>query len=233
MNKLDVPWDKIKKSVEEGVPIVKVAELFSIRPGTIKQKSYLEKWSTPKRKSSSLKREIEDRGNRVAGLQGGLVLENKMLEEQLKGGELTGNSKSKSQEIDFEQATKEYRTKGVLKMARLLDGAILAPPKTYKDLDIADKMMRRLLGIDDNEGKSNTIVSLQLVNDRLRADSPLDIIEGDFIEESVPEASFSDPLQSKLTGAESAPPSGEVPEEGQGLSRLDYSADSPALRAAE
>jgi hypothetical protein len=109
--------------------------------------------------------------------------------------------------VDFDQATKDYRSKGVLKMARLLDQTIIAPPRTWKDYDIADKMMRRLLGIDDNEGKSNTIVSLQLVNDRLATGRQDDIIEGDFIEESVTEASHDQPLQRELTGMESAPTS--------------------------
>jgi hypothetical protein len=205
MNRLNVPWDKIQKSVEDGVPLVKVAELFGIKPATIKQKSYLEKWSTPQRKSKQIKRGIEDLDNRDAGSQDSRVIANAIQEEQLYKRAAPQNSESRYQEVDFDAATKEYRTKGVLKMARLLDGAVLAPPRTYKDLDIADKMMRRLLGIDDNEGKNNTIVSLQLVNDRLAAGRQDDIVEGDFIEESVREVSEETGGQRELTGAESAP----------------------------
>ena len=233
MNQLNVPWDKIKDAVESGMPMRQVGELFAIKLPTIKARSLREKWSTPKRRSDALKKELSEKGNRVAGVQDRMVAINNSLEEQIRDAEDGQISTATSKAVDFDQATKDYRSKGVLKMAKLLDQTIIAPPRTWKDYDIADKMMRRLLGIDDNEGKSNTIVSLQLVNDRLAAGRQDDIVEGDFIEESVREPSFSDSLQSNLTGAESAPPSGGVPEEGQGLSGLDYSADSPALRTAE
>jgi len=204
MNRLDVPWEKIRKSVEDGMPLVKVAELFNIKPATLKQKSYTENWSTPQRKSKKIKEAIEDHGNRVAGVQGCRVAVNNTLEDQLSRGLPLKNLESKSSEVDFDQATKDYRSKGVLKMAMLLDAAILAPPKNYKDLDIADKIMRRLLGIDDNEGKSSTIVSLQLVNERLQGSLQSEIIEGDFIAESGAEAVQDSTLQSESTGTASA-----------------------------
>lgn len=222
---LDVPWDKIREVVEKGTSLKDAAGLFGISPDAVRTRSNREQWNTPKRLTNKIAKVAKLHGNRVA--------ENASLSEQLTVAECGQKATASASMLDFDHATKEYRTKGVLKMAKLLDQTIIAPPKTWKDYDIADKIMRRLLGIDDTEGKSNTIVSLQLVNDRLAAGRQDDIVEGDFIAESVTEASFSDPLQSKLTGAESAPPSGGVPEEGQGLSGLDYSADSPALRAAE
>lgn len=215
------------------MPMRQVGELFCIKLPTIKARSMREKWSTPKRRSEALKKELSEKGNRVAGSQGRMVAINNSLEEQIRDVEDGQISTATSKVVDFDHATKEYRSKGVLKMAKLLDQTIIAPPRTWKDYDIADKMMRRLLGIDDNEGKSNTIVSLQLVNDRLATSRQDDIVEGDFIEESVREVSDYELDQSKLTGLKPAPPSGEVPEEGQGLSGPDYSADSPAFRAAE
>jgi hypothetical protein len=159
-------------------------------------RSARENWNTPKR--------VQNKLNKAVGVQSRRVAENQSIEEQLIDAKTGQISTATSTAVDFDQATKDYRSKGVLKMARLLDQTIIAPPRTWKDYDIADKMMRRLLGIDDNEGKSNTIVSLQLVNDRLRAESSLDILEGDFVEESVTEASYSEPVQSKLTGYGSA-----------------------------
>jgi hypothetical protein len=193
---LDVPWDKIKEVAEKGTPLVDVAKLFNISKDSVRMRSARENWNTPKR--------VQNKLNKAVGVQSRRVAENQSIEEQLIDAKTGQISTATSTAVDFDQATKDYRSKGVLKMARLLDQTIIAPPRTWKDYDIADKMMRRLLGIDDNEGKSNTIVSLQLVNDRLRADSSLDIIEGDFIEESVTEASHSEPLQSNLTGYGSA-----------------------------
>ena len=193
---LDVPWDKIKDVVEKGTSLKDAAGLFGISPDAVRTRSNREQWNTPKRLTNKIAKVAKLHGNRVA--------ENASLSEQIMTAESGQKATASASAVDFDQATKDYRSKGVLKMARLLDQTIIAPPRTWKDYDIADKMMRRLLGIDDNEGKSNTIVSLQLVNDRLRADSSLDIIEGDFVEESVPEASHLEPEQSKLTGCESA-----------------------------
>ena len=194
---LEVPWDKIKEVAEKGTPLVDVAKLFNISKDAVRMRSARENWNTPKR--------VQNKLNKAVGVQSRRVAENQSIEEQLTDAKTGQLSTASSTMVDFDQATKDYRSKGVLKMARLLDQTIIAPPRTWKDYDIADKMMRRLLGIDDNEGKSNTIVSLQLVNDRLATGRQDDIIEGDFIEESVPEASPETSGQRELTGAESAP----------------------------
>jgi hypothetical protein len=194
---LDVPWDKIRETCEKGTPLAEVSRLFGISNAAIRMRSLRESWNTPKR--------VEQKLKQVAELQSNKAKENASLATQLYDAEAGQKSPATSTGVvDFDQATKDYRSKGVLKMAKLLDSTIIAPPKTWKDYDIADKVMRRLLGIDDNEGKSNTIVSLQLVNDRLLASAPDSIIEGEFVEESVREASDYEPHQSRLTGCESA-----------------------------
>jgi hypothetical protein len=192
MNQLNVPWDKIKESVEAGMPITKVANLFSIKADTIKQRSLREKWSTPRRRAAALKEEMVKQDSRVAGRQ--------TLKEELMIAEAGQKSPATSGVVDFEQFAKDYRSKGVLKMARLLDTATLAPPRNYKDLDIADKIMRRLLGLDDGESKANTIVQLQVVNDRLKATLDADIVEGELVAESVPKVSQADDDQREMTG---------------------------------
>lgn len=191
---LDVPWDKIREVVEKGTSLKDAAGLFGISPDAVRTRSNREQWNTPKRLTNKIAKVARLHGNRVA--------ENASLSEQINASESGQIYAASAAMVDFDQATKDYRSKGVLKMAKLLDSTIIAPPRTWKDYDIADKMMRRLLGIDDNEGKSNTIVSLQLVNDRLAAGRQDDIIEGDFVEESVSEASDSDTQQSKLTGCQ-------------------------------
>lgn len=200
MNQLNVPWDKIKESVEAGMPVVKVANLFSIKADTIKQRSLREKWSTPRRRAAALKQEMEEQGNRVAGPQRQMAIANAIVADQLYGSTAAPTSPSTSAGVDFDAATKDYRSKGVLKMAKLLDATVIAPPRSWKDYDIADKMMRRLLGIDEQENKNNTIVQLQVVNDRLRASNAEDIVEGEMIAESVPDPSPTEDEQSELTG---------------------------------
>jgi hypothetical protein len=200
MNQLNVPWDKIKESVEAGMPMRKVASLFDIKLATIKARSLRGKWDTPKRRSDALKQAIEEQGNRVTESQGRMAAVNKSLTEQIMAADAAQKPTSAASVVDIDQATKDYRNKGIQKMAMLLDQSIVAPPRNWKDMDIADKMMRRLLGIDDNEGKVNTIVSLQLVNERLMAQGQDVVIEGEFIAESVLEVSDPEPSQSNLTG---------------------------------
>jgi hypothetical protein len=192
---LDVPWDKIKEVAEKGTPLVDVAKLFNISKDSVRMRSQRENWNTPKR--------VQQKLNKAIGMQGRRAAENASLTDQLYGGAALQNSSDTATKcLDFDTATKDYRTKGVLKMAKLLDSTVIAPPRTWKDYDIADKMMRRLLGIDDNEGKSNTIVSLQLVNERLRSNGPDEIIEGEIIEESVHDVSTETTLQSELAGSQ-------------------------------
>lgn len=194
---LDVPWDEIRRTCERGTSLADVSRLFNISQATLRMRSLRENWNTPKRVEQKLKEAAEMQGRRVT--------DNQALAEQLKdneGGKISASTSTKA--VDFDQATKDYRYKGVLKMAKILDSTVIAPPRTWKDYDIADKIMRRLLGIDDNEGKSNTIVSLQLVNDRLRATGPDEIIEGEIIEESVHEVSTETTSQSELVGSQPA-----------------------------
>jgi len=194
---LDVPWDKIKEVAEKGTPLVDVAKLFGISKDSVRMRSQRENWNTPKR--------VQNKLSKASGMQGRRAAENASLASQLYEAEVSQNvTDTATKGLDFDKATKDYRSKGVLKMAKLLDSTIIAPPRTWKDYDIADKMMRRLLGIDDNEGKSNTIVSLQLVNDRLRASTSLDIIEGEIVDECVADPSHQETEQSKLTDIESA-----------------------------
>lgn len=193
---LDVPWDKIKEVAEKGTPLVDVAKLFGISKDSVRMRSQRENWSTPKR--------IQQRLNKAAEVQSNRVKANQSLSRQIMAAESGQISPATASVVDIDQATKDYRNKGIAKLAMLLDQTIVAPPRNWKDMDIADKMMRRLLGIDDNEGKTNTIVSLQLVNDRLMASGQDAVLEGDFIEESVIDPSSIEPDQSNLTGTQSA-----------------------------
>ena len=196
---LDVPWDEIRKVVEKGTSLVDVSKMFNISYHAIRMRSARGKWNTPNRIKSKLEQAARVQGDRAA-----VVTENERLAESIEAAARVPNSPmTSSGALDFDKATKDYRSKGVLKMARLLDQTIIAPPRNWKDYDIADKMMRRLLGIDETEGKSNTIVQLQVVNERLKTSLQDEIIEGEFVEneaESVTEASPSDEPQSETTG---------------------------------
>lgn len=211
---LNVPWDEIQKVVEKGTSLADVAKMFNISYHAVRMRSCRQKWNTPKRIRQKLDKAIGSQGNRAA--------ENESLAKQLEEAALSPIPLlTATGAMDFDKATKHYRTKGVLKMARLLDQTIIAPPRNWKDYDIADKMMRRLLGIDDAEGKSNTIVQLQVVNERLKTSLQEEIVEGEFVTEnaenrgeSVTEASHSDDLLCEHTGCQPAEQETTLPDIG-------------------
>jgi hypothetical protein len=202
---LNVPWDKIRESVENGLPLAEVSRTFEIAGCTIRQRSFRENWKTPKRMGDKLKRAERAHRDKVAGLRGPSA--------DLIANEPAKNSQVTSTAVDLDALAKDYRKGAADRLFKVLSGTIIAPPRTWKDYDIADRMMRRTLGMDDNEGKSNTIVQLQVVNDRLRTSLQDDIIEGDF----VPEPSHSEHEQSKFAGLEPESPKAQTstpPEDG-------------------
>jgi hypothetical protein len=194
---LEVPWDKIRESCEKGTPLKEVAKLFGISDAAVRMRSNRENWNTPKR--------VQNKLNKAAGLHNGRVARNQSLVDQLAESESGKNLTITT--TDLEAITKEYRHKAADKLFKILTQTIIAPPRTWKDFDIADKMMRRTLGMDDGEAKSNTIVQLQVVNERLRSNLPEDIVEGELVGESVTEVSPSDGDKGDPTGCQPEPAS--------------------------
>lgn len=187
---LNVPWEKIREACEKGVTQVEIAKLYGIKPDAIRIRSQREKWNTPKRLGIKLDKVTGQHNNRVA--------RNQSLIAQMNESEPVENPAASSS--DLEALSKEYRNKAADKLYKILTQTIIAPPRTWKDFDIADKMMRRTLGMDDGEGKSSTVVQLQVVNERLRTSLPDEIVEGEFMGESVPDVSPSEPLLCETTG---------------------------------
>ena len=153
-------------------------------------------WATPRRLQATLKAEVEkhvnksveDQKPKEAGIHGITIAGNLSLAEQIETAKRAGKRGVTSPtSFDYDKAARDYRGKGVQKLGKLLDDTIIAPPRNWKDLDIADKMMRRLLGLDDGDNKSQTIVQLQVVNERL-TQSREDIVEGEIV---IPESPAS------------------------------------------
>ena len=188
---LKVPWEKIRASVENGLPMKEAAKAFEIGYATIRQRSNRESWKTPKRLGDKLKRAERAHRVKVAGVQG------HRDEDQTES--LGLSSVATSTATNLETLAKDYRNKAAEKLYRAISGTIIAPPRTWKDFDTADRMMRRTLGMDENEGKTNTIVQLQVVNERLRVDPENEIIEGEY----VPNPSPNEGEQSKHTDSKS------------------------------
>lgn len=190
---LNVPWDKIRAAVEKGTGLRDVANLFGIKYDTVRIRSNREKWDTPKRiarRLNSLEKIHEDK---VAGSQS-------CRDQLIRVGETSAAAikpkGSATQQLvdttpkDVGELAADYQKMAAEKLHRIITQTVIAPPRNWKDFDIADKMMRRTLGLDNNDGKAATVVQLQVVNERLRqVETVEDIVEGDLVGESVPDPS--------------------------------------------
>ena len=129
---------------------------------------------------------------KVPMTKGGMVAGNQSLTDQLE----VSNALRKSRKtllppdtLDYEEAARTYRSRGVHKLGKILDDTVISPPRNWRDFDIADKMMRRLLGLDEGENKLQTVVQLQVVNERL-TQSREDIVEGEIVTPESPDPLF-------------------------------------------
>lgn len=208
---LNVPWDKIREAVENGTQQVEVAKLFGIGLAAIRKRSQRESWRTPTRLAIQLDTATKSQGDRVAGNQS--VLDQLKEREASKKLAETDTFYAK----DVESLMKSYREKSAEKFYKIFSDAVIAPPRNWKDMKILDDLTRRALGLEDGEAKSNTIVQLQVVNDRLRSTMQNDILEGEIVSESVAEVSNDDDLQRELTGCQPAPPPADETGEGSGV----------------
>jgi hypothetical protein len=215
---LDVPWDRIREACEKGTPLAEVSRLFGIKNAAIRMRSCRESWNTPARLARKL--------NKATGMQGDRVARNLSIIDQLQDADvdkkIQGNKelslidqlnesglvkKQQPTSTDLESLSKNYREKAADKFYKLFTQTVIAPPRNWKDMKILDDLTRRALGLEDGEGKSNTIVQLQVVNDRLRASVDADIVEGELVAESVPKVSHADDDQREMTGCIPAEPS--------------------------
>ena len=70
-----------------------------------------------------------------------------------------------------------YRRMMFEKTSKLMEQATLAPPKNWKDADVADKMARRAAGLDNLETQVNTIIGFGSLEDGpMRADFEGEIV---------------------------------------------------------
>ena len=227
-------WRKIREEVEAGtITQLDAARKYGVKPATINKRSCRERWNTPDRlrglleaqvrlnQVDVLKREKEQemglvlQGHRVAGLQTGGCISDKMSH---------CDTMTQSKPDTFETIAEGYRTAVAKKFYKLMLESQVQAPRNWRDIEILDRIMRRTLGLD-NGTKNNTVVSLQVVNNRLAgtASGQGVILEGDFVTESVTVASNGEAQQCMLTDSNSAT------DEKQTTAPTDYSEDAVCL----
>lgn len=152
-----VNWDAIRIEFAHGISIPELARKYSLSQGTLKARSAREKWV-------DMRPETHAKGV-ATGLQHGI------LESAKAGAKVVGES--------WAERGESYRRMIFEKTSKLMDQATLAPPKNWKDADVADKMARRAAGLDNLETQVNTIIGLGSLDDGpMKAD-----FEGEFVQD--------------------------------------------------
>lgn len=130
-------WDKIRDGFIAGIPSRDLQEMFGPTPEAIRKRAEREKWPTPAR-ITKMRREFG-------------------LENHVSGKHVD----------DLARAMAELETEKILRhralVARMahekLKQSTLAPPKNWRDAEIADKMARRALGLEDGP-QQQTLINL-------------------------------------------------------------------------
>ena len=145
---LKVNWDAIRIEFAHGESLETLAKKYEIKFGTLAARSSRERWM-----------ELRPEGHSVKGLQSP-VLE-------------AGKAVAKS----WAERGESYRRMMFEKTSKLMEQATLAPPKNWKDADVADKMARRAAGLDNLETQVNTIIGFGSLEDGpMRADFEGEIV---------------------------------------------------------
>jgi hypothetical protein len=149
---LPVNWDAIRIEFAHGVSIPELAKKYDISDGTLKARCSREKW-------------VEMRPEFHA-----TIATDAVLDAAKQGAKVAAQS--------WMERGESYRRMIFEKTSKLMEQATLAPPKNWKDADVADKMARRAAGLDNLETQVNTIIGIGSLEDGpMKADFEGEIVK--------------------------------------------------------
>lgn len=141
--KLKMDWSQIQILAEKGVPMQEIAKASGALVGSIRARSYKENWLTPVR-----------RANAMAGAGNELVLASG-IESVIGQNDALSEPLSDIAEVKDMDYGKFVAAGAAAKVRRAL--AAMPVPRTWKDLNTADLMVRRALGLDKQTMKTSTL----------------------------------------------------------------------------
>lgn len=127
---LDVNWDVIRVEFAHGVKLEDLATKYGIKFGTLAARSSREGW---------MQTRPETHAN--------------PLHSALTEG-------AKTQGMSLQEAGQAYAARMFKKVSALAEAANLPAPRSYKDLELADKVARRAAGLENVETQVNTIIGV-------------------------------------------------------------------------
>jgi len=122
---LDVPYDVMRLEFAHGASLTSLAEKYNIPVGTLTARSSREKWADMRPETYASR--VQELAVQAAVGQNGTLLSRGMA----------------------------YRERLFEKVSGLVEQATLAPPKSWKDMEVADKIAGRAAGLDNGEQTTN------------------------------------------------------------------------------
>lgn len=158
--KKDIPWPEIRDAYLLGESSVSIGERFKVNHNTIRCRASREKWATPRNVHQKLAREITR--TKAAELRGQLTPE----QAQARMNDIQHTQKT------LQQRQQEHRDNITDILGVQLGKTKLPPIKSYRDLDIADKIQRRALDMDKET--PNAIVNVGILSGGAIIDEEID-----------------------------------------------------------
>lgn len=124
-------WKAIKEGYESGVPIPDLASRYGVRENTIEVKAHVKNWTNAPRKIiSEVKRAALEEAEMILSSEKSIAL---------------------PREVDWVDAALNYRTMIFGKVNQALRETVAEPPKTWRDIEIADRIARKAVGLESGE----------------------------------------------------------------------------------
>jgi glutamate synthase domain-containing protein 2 len=127
---LDVNWDLIRAEFSHGAQLRQLAEKHGVKFGTLAARCNRETWMQTRPETHA----------------------NSMHTTMVQA--------AKSQGYSLAEAGQAYATRTFAKFSKLVDDSNLPAPKTFRDVEVADKIARRSAGLENIETQVNTVIGI-------------------------------------------------------------------------
>lgn len=130
MRPIPVNWEAIRIEFSHGVTLRELSEKYGVQELTLRKRSSREKWCDMR------------------------------PEKHVTNMSHTITEAAKSVGASWAEKGESYRSMVFDKVSQSVKAASLPPPKNYRDLEAADKIVRRAAGLDNMETQVNTIIGI-------------------------------------------------------------------------
>ncbi len=147
--KVDAQWEEIRNAYLLGESSSSLASRFKVNPSTLRSRAKRENWTTPR----NVSKQLQQRNTQIRAqkLRGDITKEE--ADRALAAIDETGRSIVEQQDA--------HKAAVAAMMRKQITKAKLPVIKSYKDLEVADRVMRRTLDMDVD--RQDTIINVGIL----------------------------------------------------------------------